>query len=289
MKNIDLQLHQFINLIIIFTIGYFTSNIYITFPFLISLLLFAFFIDNLYLYYYYKEQYHISYSSLSSAIGIVMMMVSTKEYIFFVLLLLAIFQKHFISVDSKHFFNPSNFALIIGLLFFYDKTHIVLGQLGDSLWFKYLLLIMATFILYRVDRWLISIVFVLTYILAQKFLVVSFDPVMIMDMIYDRFYSISFILFICFMLTDPKTTPNSWYMQILFGALIAVCGALLDRIYGFRVEHLFEVLFVLTPLFKVYDIENKKVSKIAIVLFILSLGAIIHIQSQPPYYFEMDL
>jgi len=289
MKSIDLQLHQFINLLVVFVIGYLTSNVYISLSYLVLFLLSAFLIDNLYLYYRFKDNYYISYSSLSTAIGIVMMMVATKEYILFILLLLAILQKHFISIDCKHFFNPSNFALIMGLLFFYDKTHIVLGQLGDDVWFKYLLFAMAALILYRANRWLIPLVFILSYIVAQKFLVVSYDPVMIMDMIYDRFYSISFVLFILFMLTDPKTTPSSWYAQITFAMAIALFASMMDRLYGFRVEHLFEVLFVLTPLFKIYNYQNKKLSKLAILLFVLSLSAIIYIQSQPPYYFEMDL
>jgi len=218
-----------------------------------------------------------------------MMMVATKEHILVVLLSLAILQKHLISIDSKHFFNPSNFALIMGLLLFYDKTHIVLGQLGDDLLFMSLLVVMAIVMLMRVDRWIVPIGFVLSYIFAEYFWVVSYDPVMIMDVVYDRFYSISFVLFVLFMLTDPKTTPSAWYGQILFGSMIAVCGALMDRYYGFRVEHLFEVLFVLTPLFKIYEPKEKKISKLALLLFVLSLGAIIYIQNQPPYYFEMDL
>jgi len=289
MKSIDLQLHQFLNLLIVFTIGYLTSNIYISFSYFIIFLLYAYTVDNLYLYYHYRDKYRISYSSLSTTIGIVMMMVATKEYILLVLLSLAILQKHLISIDSKHFFNPSNFALIMGLLLFYDKTHIVLGQLGDDLWFISLLVVMAIVMLMRVDRWIVPIGFVLSYIFAEYFWVVSYDPVMIMDVVYDRFYSISFILFVLFMLTDPKTTPSVWYGQALFGSMIAVGGALMDRYYGFRVEHLFEVLFVLTPLFKIYEPREKKISKLALLLFVLSLGAIIYIQNQPPYYFEMDL
>jgi Na+-translocating ferredoxin:NAD+ oxidoreductase RnfD subunit len=220
--------------------------------------------------------------------GVGMMMVSTKSYILIVLIALALLQKHFLRYKDIHYFNPSNFALISGLLLFYNKTHIVLGQLGDELWFQVVLWIMALFILIRVDRWLIPLVFIATYILSQYYLVVYYDPMIILDSVIDRFYSVSFILFILFMLTDPKTTPKSYVLEIVFGVLIAFLSTLLDRWYGFRVEHLFEVLFVITPLFALEKVWDKTNFLIVSILLVLSTSAIIYIQLQPPYYFEMD-
>jgi len=290
MKNIsiDIQLHQFINLIILFILGYYFANIYLDISTLLLILVFTFLFEHILIYIKSKEINYISYSSLSTAMGVGMMMVSTKSYILIVLIALALLQKHFLRYKDIHYFNPSNFALISGLLLFYNKTHIVLGQLGDELWFQVVLWIMALFILIRVDRWLIPLLFIATYILSQYYLVVYYDPMIILDSVIDRFYSVSFILFILFMLTDPKTTPKSYVLEIVFGVLIAFLSTLLDRWYGFRVEHLFEVLFVITPLFALEKVWDKTNFLIVSILLVLSTSAIIYIQLQPPYYFEMD-
>jgi hypothetical protein len=290
MKNIsiDIQLHQFINLIVLFVLGYYFAHIYLSFTNLILLLGFTFIVEHILIYIRYKQVSYISYASLSTAMGVGMMMVSTHIYLLMILIFLALLQKHFIRYQDIHYFNPSNFALISGLLLFYNHTHIVLGQLGDDFWFQAILILMAIAILSRVDRWLIPVIFVITYIAFEYYFVVCYDPIIILDNIIDRFYSVSFILFILFMLTDPKTTPKSYIYQILFAMLISLSSALMDRFYGWRVEHLFEVLFIITPIFAL----NKKIDKINIlivsILFVLSTSAIIYIQLQPPYYFEMD-
>ena len=290
MKNlyIDIQLHQFINLIILFTLGAYFAHIYLSFSALALLLVFTFMFEHTLIYLRYKKIDYISYSSLSTAMGVAMMMVSTYSYILMILIALALLQKHFLRYKDIHYFNPSNFALMSGLLLFYTKTHIVLGQLGDEFWLSSFLLLMALFILSRVDRWLIVVAFVFFYILFEYYLVVRYDPVIILDNIVDRFYSVSFMLFILFMLTDPKTTPSNEYLQLLFGLLIAFGGALMDRLYGWRVEHLFEVLFLSTPLFALSKKRDKINFFIVSILFVLSMSAIIYIQLQPPYYFEMD-
>jgi hypothetical protein len=291
---LSIQQQQLINLFLLLLLGSFFSNVYLSWwemgVLLSFTLVFEWFLSA-------KANFMvvnrtIPSASLSTAIGVMLMMVGTHFYIYFVVIALALVQKHYLQINKQHFFNPSNFALIMALLLFYDHAHIVLGQLGDEIWLSMLLLFMGVFILVRANRWLISLSFTLFYLLFQYVFVVSLDPVLVMEEIYHRFYSISFILFILFMLTDPRTTPSNNVLQVLFAFCVAVVSVLFDHVYGFRVQHLFLSLFLFslfTPLVEHWQTKDRKLLfKVTFFLFILATVVIMFIENQTPYYFTME-
>jgi len=287
------QAQQLFNLLLLLVIGKYVAHIYLTWQEIVGILFFTLGSEHLLLYVKHKTLKHFSSSALSTAIGVMLMMVSTHYYLYFILIFSALFQKHFIHYQTQHFFNPSNFALMMGLLFFYHDTHLVLGQLGDSLALALLVCTIAIAILYRVKRWLLPLTFTLVYLFSQYTIVVASDPMMLMETIWYRFYSVSFIVFILFMLTDPRTTPGKVSYQIVFGATLALMASILDYRYGFRVQHMFMVLFLFSPLVVLLEnyshTEDKtKLLLLTTTILLLSLGAIIYIEIQPPYYFEMD-
>ncbi|SFV69928.1 hypothetical protein MNB_SV-3-615 [hydrothermal vent metagenome] len=287
------QLQQLINLLLLLIAGKYTAHIYLAWKEIAGILLFTFFIEHLLYYLRNKTLNFISFSSLSTAIGVMLMMVTPHYIIYFAVVFFALLQKQFLHYHGKHFFNPSNFALISGLLFFYHDAHIVLGQLGDQIWMLGAVGILGVSILYRVNRWIVPVSFILTYLLFQYFIIIKSDPVLIMESIYYRFYSVSFIVFILFMLTDPKTTPVKPYAQVFFATILSLLATILDYFYGFRVQHLFIVLFFSSPwivLIQEYKkyLEKRTLLLLFTIILLLSLSAIIYIQIQPPYYFEMD-
>ena len=250
-------------------------------------------VEHLLIYTKNKKLSYFSFSSLSTAMGVILMMTTMHLWIILFVVGLGLVQKHFLVIGKQHFFNPSNFALMAGLFLFYNDAHLVLGQLGDSLWLKVLVSILALTMLVRVNRWMIVLVFTLFYLLLQYIFVVNYDPVLILENVYHRFYSVSFILFILFMLTDPRTTPKYLWQQALFAFFIAGITVLLDRYIGFRVQHMFMALFIMSLFVPCFNLcrqqENrKKLGKITFILFVLVLGVIIYIQNQIPYYFEMN-
>ena len=206
-------------------------------------------------------------------------------WLYFLIIFLGLFQKHYINMDRYHLFNPSNFAIIMGLFLFYRDTHIISGQFGDEIWLNIIFFIVALTILIRVDRWAISLSFIISYIIFEYLFVVSYDPILSFDMIYKRFYSISLMLFIYFMLTDPAVTPKNRVYQAIFGILLALLSSLLDRFYGYRVQHLFLALFILSPYTKV--LKSKKIT-IIIAVTIFTLTTTYIIEQNPPYYLEMN-
>lgn len=286
-KN-TIQMHQFIILSILLAFGMYDANIYISWMQLLLILIFTLVTEHLMILYTTRGAMYFSYSSLSSAIGITLMLISTHLYVYLASILLALGQKHFIKIKNKHIFNPSNFALICALFFFYDDAHLAMGQLGDSRIFMGLVIVLSLSILIRVNRYMIPLSFLFFYVLFSYIFILSYDPVMTVDDLWHRFYSVSAIVFIVFMLTDPVTTPSNRVLQILFGISIALGAVFLDRMNGFRVQHLFISLFLFTLLFKFSFRYNTKERLLWSTLAILSLAVITNIQLQSPYYLEMD-
>jgi len=287
----NLQLQQLINLLFLLMLGYFTANIYLSWFALIYILLFTVLVEHSLIFFKEKNISYFAYSSVTTAIGVMLMMVSTQHWIYYVVIAFALLQKHFLFLNTKHIFNPSNFALIMALLFFYNEAHIALGQLGNDVWLLYFVIFMGVLILWQAERWSISVIFVLSYLCLQYVFIVSSDPLIIFEDIYERFYSISFIVFILFMLTDPRTTPTKVWQQGIFAFFIALMATAMDYYYGFRVQHLFMTLFVVSAFYGLFISQNLSASKDKVkilILFILVLSVIIFIQIQEPYYFEMD-
>jgi hypothetical protein len=292
-RTLPIQLQQVVILLSLLWIGKSTAYIYLSWQQIGLLLLFAVMVEHFLIYLKQKSFPFFSYAALSTAIGVVLMMVSPLFYIYFIVIALTLLQKHFLQISQKHLFNPSNFALISAIILFYHDAHIVMGQLSDTLWLKIWVILLAGWILFQVDRWVIPVAFSVAYICMQMLWVVSYDPVLLLEDITDRFYAVSFIVFILFMLTDPRTTPSSYLEQFLFALFVALVSSTLDRVYGFRLQHLFMALFLLSPqavLWQIYHTgaEKKHLLFWMGIFFLLTLSAIIFIEMHPPYYFEMD-
>jgi Na+-translocating ferredoxin:NAD+ oxidoreductase RnfD subunit len=292
-KQIPVQAQQFVTLLLLLVAGKYLAYIYVDWLQIAVVLSAAVVIEHTLLYLQRKEIIFFSFSSLSTAIGILMMMVTPHTLFYIIILFLGLAQKHLLHYKTQHFFNPSNFALIAGMVLFYHDVHIVLGQLGDSIWLHLVLAMLGILVLYRVDRWMIPVSFMLFYLLFQYFWVVDYDPVVLFEDIYERFYSVSFVLFILFMLTDPRTTPSIPWQQICFGLLIAGMATGMDRWWGFRIQHLFMVLFILSPWVLLLQNWSDTEARASLLIrtgavIVLALSAIIYLEMQPPYYFEMD-
>ncbi|MBD3793416.1 MAG: hypothetical protein IE889_04555 [Campylobacterales bacterium] len=290
---LPLQLHQVLNLLLLLFLGSTTAFLYLECFTILALFLFTLLFEHLLIYFKTKRLDYFSFSSLATAMGVMLMMVTPQWWIYMVVIGAGLLQKHWIASHGIHFFNPSNFAIVIALLFFYQDAHIVLGQLGDQFWLSLVVVVIGIVILWRANRWLIPIVFVAVYLLFQYLWVVAYDPVLVMEEVTHRFYSVSFIVFILFMLTDPRTTPEALWKQAAFALLIALGASLLDRWVGFRVQHLFLSLFLFSlwvPLaVSGQDTLERKALLIKTVGFtLMAIAVIIVIEMQPPYYFDMN-
>ncbi len=285
------QLQQAVTLLTLFSLGEYAGYMHLGWRDALAVLAWAGVVEHLFWWARRQEIRFVSYSAFSTAIGVMLMLAASAVWMYAAVITLALAQKHWLQVDHRHFFNPSNFALIVGMVLFYHQTHIVLGQLGDTPWLRWIVVILAGGILLRVDRWMIPLGFTVSYLVLEYLWVVTWDPVMTFEDVYRRFYAVSFVVFVAFMLTDPRTTPARKNRQALFGVVIAVSAAGMDRLYGFRVQHLFLVLFVLSPLVPWIEAGHGRKRKMVLPslgLFLLALVVAVFLENQPPYYFDME-
>ena len=286
----SLQLHQSLNLLAFLLLGFLSGYLALSWEQIVLIILFSLAIEHLFLYLNTQRSFYFSYASLSTAIGVVVLLYSSSLWIYFIVIGLGLAQKHFLTFRGEHLFNPSNFALMIALLFFYNDAHIIIGQFGDEILFSMVVFVLALSILVRVNRWIISLAFIVFYLLFEYLLVVSYDPVVTFDMITHRFYSVTFMLFIYFMLSDPTVTPSSYKEQALFSLLIALMITLLDRYFGYRVQHLFMALFFFSFFvhYRTFKTLFSREIKYLVTILLFIIVMLVYIELQPPYYFEMN-
>lgn len=193
-----------------------------------------------------------SFSALTTAMGVALMMYATQWWIYPLAILAAIAQKHRVKYRHAHLFNPSNFAVVSVPILFPQWSALHLGVLGENPLLWSAVVGVGALTLYFVDRLLLPIVYLSTYVALSYFLIVRPDPVMVWEDFLLRFYSVSTIVFVLFMLTDPRTTPQRWQAQSIFAAFVAIVSVALDRIFAYSAVHPFVALFVVTPAYVLY-------------------------------------
>jgi len=286
LKNIQFQ--QFINLLLLVIVAFIQSKIQTTWVMILLLAIYASLLELGFSYYINKKVF-IPYSAIITSFGIVLMIGWTKWYIPFILLTLALSQKWLLKIDKGHLFNPSNFAVVLALALFYPKALPIVGQLGREGYITIVIIIaLAIAILIRVNRIIIPVAFVLSYIALEYLVIGSTDPHWKIEDFITTFYSTSFIVYIFFMLTDPRVTPDSSYLQIVFGFSVALLVAFLDYIDGIHLRNLFVAVFFISPAFiPLYrQMSGKDLQKYLIVL-ILCVIIVIYILGQSSRYFSM--
>ncbi len=89
------------------------------------------------------------------------------------------------------------------------------------------------------------------------------------------------------MLTDPAITPSKKAHQALFGVSLALITTILDKLYNFRVQHIFISLFILSPSVIILSSKlNKRDKIISLIAIIFIITIVITIENRPPYYID---
>jgi Na+-transporting NADH:ubiquinone oxidoreductase subunit NqrB len=132
---------------------------------------------------------------------------------------LAVASKFLVRWKGKHLFNPANFA-IIALLLSGAGAWVSAGQWGSAALFGFAMACAGAFVVNRAGRSDVTIAFLAAWLalLFGRSLWLG-DPLTIP---FHRLESGALLLFAFFMISDPKTTPDSRAGRILFGALVAV-------------------------------------------------------------------
>jgi Na+-transporting NADH:ubiquinone oxidoreductase subunit NqrB len=118
---------------------------------------------------------------------------------------------------GKHIFNPTNFGVVVLLLT--GEAWVSPGQWGNFAFFAFLMACLGGLVVNRASRSDVTVAFIVCYmalVFGRSFYI--YEPAAIP---LHRLQSGALLLFTFFMISDPKTTPNSRAGRILFAALVA--------------------------------------------------------------------
>src|SRR5205823_9362352 len=114
--------------------------------------------------------------------------------------------KFVLRVGAKHIFNPTNVG-IVAMMLLTDRVWVSPGQWGNVAFFAFLMACLGGLVVNRAARSDVTYSFLIAFAALQfgrAFLVMQRWPVPL-----HRLESGALLLFAFFMISDPKTTPNS--------------------------------------------------------------------------------
>lgn len=187
-------------------------------------------------------------SALVSAVGLCIFLRTNDLAMVALASLIAIGSKFVIRWKKKHIFNPTNLALVVILAS--GLGWISPGQWGQVAWLGFLIACMGSLVVTRAARADVTLSFLAFYLglLVARALWLG-DPLTIP---FHQIESVTLLIFSFFMISDPKTTPNSRAGRIFFTFLVAV-AALFVQFVLWRPNGPLWGLIVCSPLVPLLD------------------------------------
>ena len=195
-------------------------------------------------------------SALISGISLCLLLRTNSVLLLIVTAVVTIASKFLIKWNHKHIFNPTNFG-IVAMIALSGEVWVSPAQWGSKLYFGFLMACLGGMVVHRALRSDVSYMFLFSYaaILFGRAFWLG-DPWAIP---LKQLQSGALLLFTFFMISDPKTTPDSRTGRMLFALLVAA-GAAYVQLGLYRTNGLLWSLVVcsaLTPLID-YLLPGKK-------------------------------
>jgi Na+-transporting NADH:ubiquinone oxidoreductase subunit NqrB len=195
-------------------------------------------------------------SALISALSLCLLLRTNDELLMIVTAVITIASKFLLRWHGKHIFNPTNFGIVI-MLAIGARIWVSPAQWGSQIQFAFLMACLGGMVIHRAMRSDVSLTFIFFYagILFLRAVWLG-DP---WSIPLKQLQSGALLLFTFFMISDPKTTPDSRSGRILF-ALLVTAGAAYVQFALYRTNGLLWSLAIcsmLTPLID-HTIPGKK-------------------------------
>lgn len=141
---------------------------------------------------------------------------------------IAIGSKFLIRVRDKHVFNPANAALV-ALMLISDEAWVSSGQWGSAAIGSLALACLGFLVLTRARRAETTIAFLLAYaaLITGRALWLG-DP---LGIPVHQLQNGALLIFAFFMISDPKTSPNSAAGRIVFGSMVAAVAYTIQFVF----------------------------------------------------------
>ncbi len=177
-------------------------------------------------------------SAAISGLSLALLLRSNSLLLLLAAAAIAVSSKFVIRWRGKHIFNPTNFA-IVALMIATPGVWVSPGQWGNVAFFGFLIVCLGGLVVYRARRSDVTYAFIVAWaaVLIGRSLWLG-EP---MTIPLHRMENGALLLFTFFMISDPKTTPDSRAGRILFAILVAL-GA---RYVQFKLFHTNGILWSL--------------------------------------------
>jgi Na+-transporting NADH:ubiquinone oxidoreductase subunit NqrB len=188
-------------------------------------------------------------SALISGLSLCLLLRTNRADLAAFAAIIAIAGKFLIRIGGKHVFNPTNSGIVFMLLLS-DEVWVSPGQWGAAASLAFLLACAGSLVVNRAARSDVTCAFIACYcaLLFGRSLYLG-EPLTIP---LHRLESGALLLFAFFMISDPKTTPDSRIGRVLFAALVAF-GAWYVQFRLFRTNGLLWSLAACSILVPVID------------------------------------
>jgi hypothetical protein len=160
-------------------------------------------------------------SALISGLSLCLLLRTDRTDLAIVAAAVTIAAKFLIRFRGKHVFNPTNGGLV-AMLLFTGQVWVSPGQWGSVAFFGFLMACLGGVVVNRASRSDVTYAFIAFYcaLLFGRSWYLG-EPIAIP---IHRLESGALLLFTFFMISDPKTTPDSRAGRVLFAALVAFGG-----------------------------------------------------------------
>jgi Na+-transporting NADH:ubiquinone oxidoreductase subunit NqrB len=160
-------------------------------------------------------------SALISGLSLCLLLRTNRTDLAVVAAVITIGAKFLVKFRGKHLFNPTNGGLV-AMLLLTDRVWVSPGQWGSVAFFAFLVACLGGVVVNRASRSDVTCAFIAFYcaLLFGRSMYLG-EP---MAIPLHRLESGALLLFTFFMISDPKTTPDSRAGRVLFAALVASGG-----------------------------------------------------------------
>jgi Na+-transporting NADH:ubiquinone oxidoreductase subunit NqrB len=157
-------------------------------------------------------------SALISGLSLCLLLRTNRAELAVLAAIVTIAGKFLIRVDGKHIFNPTNSG-IAAMLLVTNQVWVSPGQWGSAAFFAFLMACAGSLVVNRAARSDVTYAFIVCYcaLLCGRSVYLG-EPLAIP---LHRLQSGALLLFTFFMISDPKTTPDSRVGRVVFAALVA--------------------------------------------------------------------
>jgi hypothetical protein len=189
-------------------------------------------------------------SAAISALSLCLLLRTDRLWLAAAAAVLSIASKFVLRAGGKHLWNPTNFGLVLMMTATRGQVWVSPGQWGSAALFGFLVLCLGGLVVNRAARGDVTWAFLAAYgsLLVGRAWWLGQPPAIPLHQVASG----AFLIFTFFMISDPKTTPDSRPGRILFAVLVAA-GAGWAQFALFRPTGLLLSLACLAPLVPLID------------------------------------